>query len=656
MKKDSLIDFLGYVIVRVLSLILWCIPLRIALWVGKRFGDSAYILNSKRRSIAYANLKSAFPEKDISEIKKIAKSHYRNLGMNIVELFKLPIMGKRYLERHIVVDNDAGVKDALKKGHGVIFLTAHFGNWEIGSLAMSVKGYPMSVFAREQKYKRLNNLLNKYREMTGCKVVTKGFSVRDIIKTLNNNGIVAMLADQDAGPNGVFVNFLGRPASTAYGPVNFSLKTKAALFPVFIRRVAYDRHLLEIKEQIELVETGDKEKDLRTNLEKITDVFEAYIRNFPDQWLWSHKRWKTTPQRTILVLSDGKPGHLNQAMAVAEMAEDALAAVLKRRGIEQSPIIKIRTAELKFKNKLTRLLLDLSSIFAGKRCQGCLRGLRFCLKKETFEEIAKKYADMVISCGSSTVAANIFLKYENNARNIVIMKPGLGRTGKFDSVILPRHDAPNRLRPNELITDIAPNRITEGSIKEAVSRVGPRFYSGGGAKKGLGLLIGGDTKYFRLDKETIEKIADETVRIADEMDLDMFVSTSRRTPAAIDTYLKDRLGRNPRCKLLVIANENNIREAVPAIFGLASVMVISPDSISMISESVSSGRHTIVFNAGSQDKKHEKAVRALEEKGYIKISEPDNIYGNIKEILTNSPALKRPDDRENIIERLKGII
>ena len=422
MNKDSIIDFLGFIIVKLISVIFWLVPLCLALWVGRRLGDIAYHVNVKRRSIAYANLKSAFPEKKACEIKRILRLHYRNLGMSVVELLKLPVMGKKYLNTHVQFENFEGMENAHRKGKGVILLTAHFGNWEISSLAASARGHAISVFAREQKYARLNGLLNRSREMTGCKVITKGFSLRDIVRTLHDNGMVGMLADQDAGANGMFINFLHRPASTAQGPVSFALKTGALILPCFIRRKEHGRHALEINKPLELVQTGDKDKDIKRNLENITDMLEDRIRRFPDQWLWSHKRWKSSPYRTVLVLSDGKAGHLNQAMAVGELVEEALTSRLKARGIGEPPIVKIKVVEVKFKNRFTRMLLDLSSLFATRRCQGCMRCLRFLLKKESYDKMKNEYADIIVSCGASTIGTNIFLKYENNAKAILIMK------------------------------------------------------------------------------------------------------------------------------------------------------------------------------------------------------------------------------------------
>ncbi|NQT75024.1 MAG: mitochondrial fission ELM1 family protein [Candidatus Omnitrophica bacterium] len=663
MNKDSIIDFLGFITVKVFSAFLRCMPLAVALWIGRRGGDLACLVNVKRRSIAYANLKAAFPEKDAGEISGISRQHFRNLGMSIIELLKVPVMGKGYLGKYVSIENIDRIRAARDKGKGVIILAAHFGNWEISSLATSARGYGMYVFAREQKYARLNNLLNRYREMTGCKVVAKGFSVRDIIKTLHDNGIVAMLADQDAGANGVFVEFLGRPASTAQGAVSFALRTGAIILPSFTLRVGPKGHVLEIGEPLGLINTQDKKKDLKANLEKITSILEAFIKRFPDQWLWSHKRWKSTPVRAVLVLSDGKAGHLNQARAVAEMVEEALGSRLKARGIVERPVVKIDVVEVKFKNRFARMLLDASSIFASRRCQGCMRCLRFLLKKESFDSIKNHYADIVVSCGAATVAANIFLKYENNAKGICVMNPGLGRGKSFDVVILPRHDAPGRVNSNILITEAAPNRITP--VRRSPALPAGRRGEGGNDERrttnhGIGLLIGGDAKNFRLTKETVVKVVDGILKIAEETGLDIFASTSRRTSLEIDEFLKERLGNNKRCKLLVIANEKNREAVVPEIFSSSEVVVVSPESISMISEAASGGKYVIVFSdkrQATRDKeKYGRVVENLEKQGYINTAEPDKVYDLIKDILQQRPAVKRLDDRKKITERLQAVI
>lgn len=642
MNKNSIIDFLGFAIIKVIGMLFQCMPLMPALWIGRRMGDLAYLVNSKRRSIAYANLKSAFPEKTSCEIKKINRTHFQNLAMSVVELFKLPVMGGHYLTGHTEVKNFERIDKALEKGKGVIILGGHFGNWEMASLAISSKGYRMSVFAREQKYPRLNNLLNSYREMTGCKVIAKGFSVREIIKTLNGNGIVAMLADQDAGPKGVFVKFLGRLASTASGVIAFSKKTGAVILPVPVRRIVFDKHEVTIERPVELIYTGDDKKDTKINLQNISSIFEDYVRKHPEQWLWSHKRWKSTTERRVLVLNDGKKGHFNQSMAIAEMIKEALDSRLNARGIEERAVVSIDAVDLRFKNRFTRALLDMASLFAGRRCQGCLRCLRFFLEKESFEKI-KGYADIIVSTGASTIAANILLKYENNARNIVVMKPGLGRSNKFDLLILPKHDAPRKIQSNILVTELAPNRVVF-SGRQGIS------------EKGIGLLIGGDAKGFKLTRQAVGNVLDGILKIAEELDYDIFVTTSRRTTSEIDSFLKSRLKDLKRCKLLVIANEGNIEDAVPKILDMSEVVAVSQESVSMISEAVCSGKYVIVFKETGGVSKYEKVTANLENQGYIWTAVPDKIYDTMRQILKERPQMKKLEDRDKIIKRLGSII
>jgi len=650
MKMDSIIDFSGFIIVKSFSVSLRFVPLRLALWMGRRMGDAVYFFNIKRRMIAYANLKSAFPEKSCRELKRINKAHFENLGMNVIELLKLPFMAKDYLGSHVKLENADTIKSGLEKGKGVIVLTAHFGNWEIASLAASLNGYTMSVFAREQKYERLNNLLNEFRQSTGCKVIAKGFSVKDIIRTLHNNGIVAMLSDQDAGANGVFVDFFKRPASTAQGIIAFSLKTGAIILPSFIVRAGIDKHVARAGEPLELISTGDREKDIKANLQRIVGILEDQVRKFPEQWLWAHKRWKSTSQRNVLVLTDGKAGHLNQAMGVADMVEGALGSRLKARSINEKPIVKISTAEIKFKNKFTKMFLNVASVFASGKCQGCLRCVKFCLTRESFEKVKNQYADVIISCGSSTTAANIFLKHENNAKNAVIMKPGFGQDKKIDLVILPRHDAGSNIKCNMLITEGAPNRITQKAMDEAVNM----------AKGGIGVLIGGNAKGFELKKEDVEKVISGVIKICEEKDLNMFISTSRRTSPEIDALLKQKLSNNKRCKLLIIANEKNTEGAVAGIFGLSDIIVTSPESMSMISEAASSGKYVIVFRMTDKgrgaNRKYAQMADNLEKQGYIKTAAPDEIYNKMKQILETRPGVKKLCDMEKIGQRLIGLI
>jgi KDO2-lipid IV(A) lauroyltransferase len=134
--------------------------------------------------------------------------------------------------------------------------------------------------------------------LNGSRVIPKKRAVREIIKGLNKNEIVGILADQDGGRNGVFVNFFGRKASTPEGAIAFALKTGCAVLPTFIIREDGARHTFKIEPPIHITRSGNYEMDIKTNLQTWTDILESYIRRYPEQWLWIHKRWKTQPEES----------------------------------------------------------------------------------------------------------------------------------------------------------------------------------------------------------------------------------------------------------------------------------------------------------------------------------------------------------------------
>ncbi len=651
MKKDYWIDSVGFAAVKILGIFFRNIPLGLSLWIGRRIGDLSIFVNSKRWRIAYTNLKAAFPEKEPCEIKLITRRSFQNLGMNLIEVFRIPKLNLAYIDRFIKFENLEFLNNSLASKKGLVLLTAHFGNWELSSIFGSLKGYKVCVFAREQKYSRLNELLNKYRALTGCIVIQKGISTREVLKRLKKNEIVGMLLDQDAGESGEFIDFFGRPASTPLGPISFAMKTGSKIVPAFIIRDKGFRHIIEIERPIELDPAKTKEENIRIALIEFNNLLESYIRRYPEQWLWAHKRWKSSPQRSILVLSDQKAGHLNQSMAVAEMVEETLSSRLKAKTL-------VSIVEVRFKNRLSRFLLNTFSLISMRGCQGCLICLKKFLTKESYRNLKNRYADIIISCGSSLAGLNLILKRENNAKSIVVMNPGFLPKRLFNLIISPRHDGLKE-GGNILITEGAPNRIRDEAIKKGIE-----ILEGHGSwvmgHGGIGLLVGGDTKDFRLLRRDVEAVSEGVLRISEEYNRDIFITTSRRTSKEIEEVIKKKFSSFTHCKLLIIANDKNIEGAVPGIFGLSEVVILSPESISMISEAASSGRYAVVFMAqGSRLKaqgKYERFLRNFEDKGYIRIARPDEIYGAVKQILKERPKNEVLNDRAKIIERLKGFV
>lgn len=647
-----MIDYLGYILVRFLSFVFCLLPLRFGLFVGRRFGTLAFLLNKKRRRVAYANLKAAFcKEKTPTELKRIVKGVYQNLGQVLVEVLRFPAIDKRYVKKFITLKGLEKIKEARAKNKGVIILTAHFGNWELGGLVSGFLNLPISVLAREQGHTRLNELLNSYRQMAGSKVIKKGLSTRELIKALRANEVIAILTDQDAGKFGTFVNFFGRPTSTHSGAFAFAQKTGAEVLPAFIVRQKGPYHRIDMLGPIGCNDSQDPKKAITLGLQNFSSLLESYARKFPTQWLWVHKRWKSTPLRSVLILNDGKPGHLNQSLAVANIIQK----YREDKGYHPENT-RCEIIDVKYKNKFLRPPLAFCSNFSNSNCQGCMRCIKFCLPPESYQRLMSSYADIVISCGASTAPLNVFLTKELNAKNIVIMKPSLVSLKKFNLAIIPRHDRPKGQR-NILVTVGSPNRIGEELIqKEAL-----RFSSFVDQAKPLrlGLLLGGDNPDYKMGLDLIKNLISQIKAISKKLDLEILATTSRRTPRDVELLLKEELTKLPNCKLLVIANEKNIDGTIPAILGLCKVILVSGESISMISEAASSGKSVVVFALDKKKAKHsrhEDLVKELDSSGFIKFVDVNETGSTVEEAINSNIVPKRLNDYEKIYNAVGGLL
>ncbi|MCM8790939.1 MAG: mitochondrial fission ELM1 family protein [Candidatus Omnitrophica bacterium] len=646
-----MLDLIAYILVRALNLLFRFVPVSLTLWLGRRLGVVAFFFNKKRRVIAYANLKAAFAkEKSPHELRTITKRVYQNMVQTFMEVLNLTKVNREYVDRYVEVVNMDLIRNAANSGRGTILLTAHFGNWELSSLVSSVEGWPIMVLVREQKMKRLNELLNRLRESNGCKVIRKGMDVKNILKALQEKKIVGILADQDAGKNGMFVDFFGRPTSSHSGTMEIAKRTDSIVLPNFIVRTKGPYHKLYLEEYIDFRNTPSKDA-VRENLQRYMSLLERYVRQYPDQWLWLHKRWKSTPLRTVLVLNDGKAGHLNQSLAVAGQIQKARLS----QGYKESDT-KIVVVDVKFKNKFAKLALSLCARLANWRCQGCMLCMRACLTGQSYDTLMKTYADFVVSCGSATSAANVFMSKENNARNVIIMRPGIPGLKNFSLAVIPRHDKPPS-RKNVVETTLAPNLIDGDTMRSKGAKIRQLVR----IEKSivLGLLVGGDNAGFMLTKDSTNKIVMGVLEFCKANDAEMLATTSRRTPSESESILKARLGNNRLCKLLVVANERNIEGAVAGILELSDIIAVSGESISMVSEAIASGKKVVVFELDKKTKavtKYERVLADLERDGYLVRTTPAGLGAALERTWKKQFSGKGTNDREKIFAAVRRLI
>lgn len=272
------------------------LPRRTALRLGVILADLFFRFSRRDKAIAIKNLTTAFgAEKSPDDISRICRRCFENMGKGLMETLQIARLNSENLGRLIAFDGRRNIDDALSAGKGIVLITAHFGNWELLAAGLVLSGYKLSYIVRSLRSQKLDAMLNRIREGTGGKPIYRGASVKNALRCLRRNEILGILSDIDTKVDGVFVDFFGRPAFTPRGPISFALKTGAALVPAFIVRQKDDTHRIVAEKALELKMTGDQEEDVRINTARFTKIIESYIREYPEQWIWFHRRWKTQP-------------------------------------------------------------------------------------------------------------------------------------------------------------------------------------------------------------------------------------------------------------------------------------------------------------------------------------------------------------------------
>ena len=646
MNKDSLTDYIACILFRVLGPLIRILPLGVSFFLGRSLGILFFTFDLKHKAIAYASIKTALGANlSPSAIKQVVRRFYQAYGQNLIEIFLIPRMDKAYLDRNIQVEGLDNAKAAFKRGKGVIFLSVHAGSWELSNILSAHLGMPFVLLVRDQKLPRLNKLLNSYRIKKSYKIIEKDSGVRGLIAALKNNEAVAMMADQ-GGRDGTIVKFFGKESSMPTGALRFALKYDAAILPVYYTRIKGPKVKVIFDEVFALKKTADLERDIKENLQELMKVFEKNIRKYPYEYLWTYKIWKYGRQKNILLLSDGKAGHIRQAQALA----DTVSGYLKEEGM----IPSVYTQEVIFKNNLAKTALALSSGLAGKyHCQGCLWCLKTFLRDDVYKSLVGYKPDIIISCGGGLAPINYVLSRENLSKSIVVMRPSLLSTRRFDLVIMPRHDNPPR-RNNVIAINGALNLIDENYLRQQSEKLLSAINYKPLATN-IGLLIGGDSKHFRLSTDSVLEVINQVKEAAQILDAGILVTTSRRTSPEVEGLVKDEFRNYPRCKLLVIANEKNIPEAVGGILGLSRLIVVSPESISMICEAAASAKFVLVFK-DKVSQKHKRFLERMFKEKYIYLCGPGEISSLAKSLLQDKPAINKLDDRLIIKQALKRII
>jgi len=274
------------------------IPFRVGQFLGAMIGNVTAQLLKRRVRASLDNLRytlgKEMSETELIELNGRIIAHFVRMVFEVPHIIRL---NPNNLKRYVVFENEEALKRAVEKGRGVFMLTAHFGNWELMSAA-TVLQLPAknAVVVRPADFEPADRLLRALRTRFGTEIIPKRRAMKKLLSVRKENKVIGILLDQNVDwYEGVFVPFLGKLACTNKGLALVALRTGSPVIPMFSVREPDGRYRIIFENEVVLQKTGDKVKDTETNTALFTQIIEKYVRNYPDQWFWFHKRWKTKP-------------------------------------------------------------------------------------------------------------------------------------------------------------------------------------------------------------------------------------------------------------------------------------------------------------------------------------------------------------------------
>lgn len=263
---------------------------------GELVGDFLRLLSKKREQITYDNLKSAFPEKSNTWINEVVKKSYHNLGIVLVETPAIKYFSKDYISKYLKIENIELIDRVLKRNKGLIFISGHFGNWELMAYAVGLLAdIPILIVVKPQQNNYLDKILNEFRTKKNNSVVPMDKAARKLVSTLKDSKSIAFLVDQSADKRkDIYVDYFGRPAATYEAPASLSLKFNTPIIYGFIIRNNDGTYKIKLNE-LKTDDLSNNKEGVRILTERHVKALEDAVREHPYLWTWQHRRWKHQP-------------------------------------------------------------------------------------------------------------------------------------------------------------------------------------------------------------------------------------------------------------------------------------------------------------------------------------------------------------------------
>jgi len=260
--------------------------------LGTFIGLASYTLDRRHRRIAERNLAVAFPIRSVRERRTIVRGAFMHFGQLLFELLKFSTLSNEELMTRVEFEGDERVRLAYAHGNGVLFVTGHFGFWELHAIVHALQFEPIGVVARALDNPYVNDLLERIRQRTGTFVLYRQGTIRRVLRTLEfGHGVAVLIAQHIQSRDAIFVDFFERPAATTSAVAALALRTGARVIPVFALPLGGGRYRMIYEHAVEPPDR-DTDEAVREFTQRCTDVLEMYVRRHPELWLWMHRRWR----------------------------------------------------------------------------------------------------------------------------------------------------------------------------------------------------------------------------------------------------------------------------------------------------------------------------------------------------------------------------
>jgi KDO2-lipid IV(A) lauroyltransferase len=287
---------LEYAIVRTLILAVRLMPAAVVDRMGALLGLAFFTFDRAHRRVAERNVRAAFPGRSRAEQRRIVRGAFAHFGQLLVQLLKFSTLSPPAILERVEVEGEERVRSAYAQGKGVLFVTGHFGFWELQAMVHALRLPPMAVLARALDNRALNGLLERIRTRTGNSVIYRQGAMRRVMRALQAGEGVGILIDQHIQTrDAIYVDFFNRPAATTSAVAALALRTGAPVVPLFALPLGNGRYRLVYEHPVE-PPPADAADAVHEFTQRCTDVLEMYVRRHPELWLWMHRRWRDGEQ------------------------------------------------------------------------------------------------------------------------------------------------------------------------------------------------------------------------------------------------------------------------------------------------------------------------------------------------------------------------